>query len=135
MRPEYAAPGGDGQAGLAPIGVSITGGERASYEAGSWRVPKGLLVAQLQVLLQAGRLQVARGLPDAAVLVEELQNFQVRVTAAGHEQFASWREGSHDDLVLATALAAWAAEHMPRSPFEGMGMAVFAHGKVKGWGY
>ncbi len=77
-------------------------------------MPKSLLVSQLQVLLQAGRLKVARGLPDAAVLVEELSSFQVRVTAAGHEQYAAWREGAHDDLVLATALAAWYAERPRR---------------------
>ena len=33
--------------------------------------------------------------------------FKRRVTPAGHEQMASWRESVHDDLVLATALACW----------------------------
>ncbi|HEY7309269.1 MAG TPA: hypothetical protein VH643_07940 [Gemmataceae bacterium] len=68
------------------------------------------LISKLQVLLQARRLQVARTLPEAAVLVKELENFRVKITAARPETFASWREGQHDDLVLAAALAAWLGE-------------------------
>jgi hypothetical protein len=35
---------------------------------------------------------------------------QVKVSTAGNEQFGAWREGAHDDLVLAVALACWAVE-------------------------
>jgi hypothetical protein len=28
----------------------------------------------------------------------------------GHDSYGQWREGQHDDLVLAVALAAWWAE-------------------------
>jgi hypothetical protein len=49
-------------------------------------------------------------LPEAELLVKELQNFKVKITAAANEVFGEWREGQHDDLVLATALAAWAGE-------------------------
>ena len=31
------------------------------------------------------------------------------VTASGREQYGAWREGTHDDLVFAVALAYWAA--------------------------
>ena len=34
---------------------------------------------------------------------------RVKVSASGHESFAAWREGTHDDLVLAVALACWRA--------------------------
>jgi hypothetical protein len=40
-------------------------------------VPKKELVAAVQVLLQSKRLHVARSLPDAPVLVRELENFKV----------------------------------------------------------
>jgi hypothetical protein len=65
------------------------------------------------VLLQGRRLTVAKSLPFAEALVEELQNFQVKVTEAAHETFGALGDGYHDDLVLAIMLAAWAAEHAP----------------------
>jgi hypothetical protein len=39
--------------------------------------------------------------------VKELREMRVKVGASGHENFDAWRSGSHDDLVLATALACW----------------------------
>jgi hypothetical protein len=63
-------------------------------------------------LLQGRRLKVA-SLPFTPILVEELLNFQVKVTEAANETFGTWRAGRHDDLVLAIAFAAWAAENAP----------------------
>jgi hypothetical protein len=74
-------------------------------------VPKKELVSVLQVLLQSKRLQVARALPMAAVLVKELECFRVKFTPSANETFEAWRERDHDDLVLAAALAAWVGEH------------------------
>ena len=34
---------------------------------------------------------------------------QVKISASGNEQLAAWREGTHDDLVFAVALAYWNA--------------------------
>jgi hypothetical protein len=41
------------------------------------------------------------------VLTGELETFQVKITAAANDVYGTWREGTHDDMVLATALAAW----------------------------
>jgi hypothetical protein len=99
------------------VPVTITGGHAVTRaEDGSFHVPKKELVTALQVVLQAHRLQIARGLPDAAALVRELQQFQVKITVAANETFGVWRDGQHDDLVLAVALACWWAERTP--PFE-----------------
>lgn len=69
------------------------------------------LVSTIQVLLQTKRLKIAPALPEAQTLVEEMTNFQVRISQAGHDSYGAWwREGSHDDLLLAVALACWAAE-------------------------
>jgi len=76
-------------------------------------VPKKALVSTLQVVLQGRRLIVAKSLPFAAALVEELQNFQVKVTEAANETFGAVGGGYHDDLVLAIMIAAWAGEHAP----------------------
>ena len=55
-------------------------------------------------------MQVARSLPDAGVLLREMHNFRVKITAAANETFSPWREGDHDDLVLAVAVAVWQGE-------------------------
>ena len=93
------------------IPVTITAGQRLTITAdGSHRVPKRALVFCLQRLLNTGRLKVARTLPEAETLLQEMRNFRVRITPAVHETFGTWRDGEHDDLVLAAALACWQAE-------------------------
>jgi hypothetical protein len=96
------------QAKLRP--VTITGGSKPKLDGG-WHVPKKDLVGTLQVLLQSRRLRVAPTLPEAPTLVQELTTFQVKITPAANETFGAWREGAHDDLVLAVAVAAWEGEH------------------------
>jgi hypothetical protein len=86
-------------------GHAVTGGEAAVLH-----VPKKELVGTLQVLLQTRRLQVFRSLPEAAVLVQELENSRAKVTTARQETLELWREGRHDDLVLAVPMAAWLGE-------------------------
>jgi hypothetical protein len=94
------------------VPVLITAGHQVNHEADGWHVPKKELVSALQVLLQTRRLKVAK-LPLRDVLLKELENFKVKVTAAANETFEAWRERDNDDLVLATALAAWLAERTP----------------------
>jgi threonine dehydrogenase-like Zn-dependent dehydrogenase len=97
------------QAVLRP--VTITGGHALNVNAaGGWLVPKKDLVGVMQVLLQARRLTVAPRLAEAQTLVKELQNFRIKITAAANEVFEAWRDGQHDDLVLAVAVAAWVGE-------------------------
>jgi hypothetical protein len=88
----------------------ITHGERGKREDGFLSVPKRDLIVGMQVMLQEGTLRIARQLPFGETLVEELQSMEVRVSRAGREQFDTWREGAHDDLVFAVALACWAAK-------------------------
>jgi hypothetical protein len=98
--------------GASLMPITITAGHKAEPDAvgTGWRVPKKDLVGVLQVLLQERRIKVAPQLPEAPTLVRELQNFRVKVTAAANEIYEAWREGQHDDLVLAVGIAAWAAE-------------------------
>ena len=92
------------------IGVTITGGDSESMADGYYRVPKRDLIIGLQVLLQNGRLRIAGRLEHGPTLAKEMADMQVRTSPAGKEQYGAWREGQHDDLVLATALACWWAE-------------------------
>jgi len=89
--------------------VTITGGDRASRSDGGWKVPKRDLVVGLEVMLETGSLRIAAGLRDGETFIKELAGMRVKVSAGGREQFEAWREGTHDDLVLAAALACWRA--------------------------
>jgi hypothetical protein len=92
------------------VPITITAGQSVTpSEDHGYHVPKKELVTCLQLLLQEHRLAVASGLPDVDVLLRELQNFRVKITLAANETFGAWREGDHDDLVLAVALTCWHA--------------------------
>ena len=85
--------------------VHITGGSTINHDRGVEYVPKRDLVSVVQVALQTDKLKVASALPEAQTLVRELQDFQVKITDAANDTYGAWREGTHDDLVLAVALA------------------------------
>ncbi len=88
--------------------VIITGGERGHLDRGYRTVPKRDLISNLEIMLERGELRTAEKLPNRARLVEEMMNMKSKPTKAGNEVIGA--EGKHhDDLVLAVALAAWAA--------------------------
>jgi hypothetical protein len=100
------------RAGLRPIGVTITSGDRAAVDwthgpDAEWHVAKLLLVSTLQAALNEHTLRIAKTLPDARAFVEELMDFRATIgEATGYTSFGA-REGAHDDLVLAVALGLW----------------------------
>jgi hypothetical protein len=96
------------------VAVTITSGEAVSRGPGGLNVPKRELAGILITLMQTGRLLIAKDLPEAPLLKDELENFKVKINVAtGNESFEAWREKDHDDLVLAVALAAWLGERTP----------------------
>ncbi len=96
------------EAGLNPIAITITGGSVVTEQAWDhFHVPKRDLVSAIQIPLQGRRLSIAPALPEADLLKQELANFQVKVTTAAHDTYGAWRQGTHDDLVLALAVAIW----------------------------
>jgi hypothetical protein len=94
--------------GISPIGVMITAGTAQTEDGKFLHVPKMLLISRLQALLHEGRLKIQNSLPEAAVLMGELLDYRIQYTAAGHMTFNA-REGRHDDLVLALAIACYRA--------------------------
>lgn len=99
---------------LRPVAVTITAGNKVTSDGREFGVPKRDLIGVLEVTMQTGRLRIARELPEAKTLVDELLNFKRKVTLAGRDTYEAWREGTHDDLVLATSLACWYAERHVR---------------------
>ena len=97
--------------------VHIHGGDSVSRGGGAVRVPKRNLVYALVAAFQTGRLKIAAGLDLAHVLTDELLNFKLKISPhTGHDSYEHWRENQHDDLVLATALAVWLAQHRKTYP-------------------
>jgi hypothetical protein len=103
---------------LTPVAVNITGGDSVTRDGSDYRVPKRDLVSTVQVLLQSERLKIAKELPEAQTLINELLAFKVSINLRGHDSYGNdvgeWRENPHDDLVLAVALAAWWGENRPK---------------------
>ncbi len=101
--------------------VHITGGSTVNYDRGIEYVPKRNLVSVVQVALQTDKLKIASALPEAQNLVRELQGFQVKITDAANDTYGAWREGAHDDLVLAVALALYIGKKRGAPIIQGSG--------------
>ena len=104
--------------GLRPQRVWITAGQeegRRAVGARAWTVPKITLVSRLQAALHAGELRLSPRLAELRALQAELGEFRMRHTAAGAAVFGA-REGRHDDLVLALAVALWWGQRHARGP-------------------
>jgi hypothetical protein len=96
-------------AGLRPNRVTITADLEATRHGGrSWHVAKGILISNLEARMHTGELRVAPDIAERGAFADEMQDFQRKVTAAGRATWAA-REGAHDDLVLAVAIAVWFA--------------------------
>jgi hypothetical protein len=87
--------------------VTITGGDHEQCTTHGYQVPKRDLVIGLDLMLEAGTLEISAGLEMGEEMLAELRAMEVSVSGRGHERFEATR--THDDLVLATALACWRA--------------------------
>ena len=90
--------------------LTIIGSGQATAGVYGAHVPKRDLVVMLKVLLESKRIEFAGSWPETATLIRETLAFQVKITNAANDTYGAWREGTHDDLVLAVAMAAWWAE-------------------------
>ena len=94
--------------------VSLTGGLRARWvDARSVNLPKEQMVSTLIALMEGRRLWVAADERNAFVrFKEELEDYQLKISTEGHDQFGAMKTGEHDDITSAIGLAAWVAEDM-----------------------
>ena len=101
------------------VPIIITGGVDQHFEKGSWRIPKSRLLERMQVDAQYGQLKIASGIDLLDTLKRELANVRPKMKAeTAYLSYEEIRESEHDDLVLATSLAHWAAhkyDYLPSS--------------------
>ena len=89
--------------------VILTGGEWESGAEGVWCVPKQNLVAGLRLMLENRELGLPLMYGPSQLLVKEMTEMETWMGERGGRCFGSRREGAHDDLVMASALACWRA--------------------------
>ena len=82
-------------------------------------------IASARYTAQRGAIVRVTDLRSAEVLVKELREMRVKVSAGGHESFEAWRSGAHDDLVLATALACWRSKWLVPPVLGGRRLGMF----------
>jgi len=93
-------------AGLSVTPVYLTGTDKSVKEGRDLRLGKALLVSRLQVLLQSDRIHMEKT-AEAEALVQELLNYEIRVSDDAHATFGAFKTGAHDDLATALGLAVW----------------------------
>lgn len=89
--------------------ISITGGMDSTFTEGHYNVPKRELVTALQIRFQNETLKIAKGIKEAAALVEEMANFETKISDSGRDTYGG-RSGVHDDIVLSVAMGVWLAD-------------------------
>jgi hypothetical protein len=89
--------------------VLITSGAEQHLTNGVWHVPKVDLLAGVQAALETGELRIARRMRETQTLVQEMMDVRVKLRGSGGMRLGADGFGQHDDLVLAVALACWAA--------------------------
>ena len=101
---------------LRPVTITFNGQEGPNGHGGH-SVPKLNLVSRLQALMHTGCLHMPDTLPLAKTFRRELLDFRVSYSAVGNATFGA-REGAHDDLILAVALAVYGLDGNRRAVVE-----------------
>lgn len=91
------------------IGITITAGREVRTTSEGFTVPKLELISNVQARFATGALKIAAMLPEAKALAAELADFRVQSGTTGATYMGA-REGAHDDLVLALAIALFVAD-------------------------
>lgn len=115
----YAA---EPHAAICPVTIvaSTMGKAKCQKSPYEWHVPKVEIVNALVVASEQRRIlvgpsqadgKVVQQLRDSDTLRAELSTFRTKLSKAGNEQFGTWRQAEHDDLVLAAAIGIWVAEN------------------------
>jgi hypothetical protein len=99
--------------------VNITAGREVNETADALNIPKRDLIMSTLISFEKGFLEFAADMPELPLLIDELQNFEMRFTAKGNDTYSA-KGANHDDLVLALSLAVWSAKNTEESFHEDM---------------
>ena len=95
--------------GVKVVACYFTHGDRRTEERVNGQeqvsIGKAWLVSRLQALLQTNRLHLPQT-AEAALLAQELLDYEIKVSEDANDRYGAFRVGSHDDLVTALGLAA-----------------------------
>ncbi len=86
--------------------VFFTHGDRRTENGDQVTLGKAWLVSRLQSLFQSDRLHLPPGHPEAAAMMRELMDYEIKVDQNANDRYGAFKTGSHDDLVTALGLAA-----------------------------
>ena len=100
--------------GVCPVAASITAGNSLSAAAGVYHLGKARLIGMFLAAFDSGRVQINPNLPIYPQLERELINYRAEITDQGYAKFEA-RQGEHDDLLFALALAVWWGEEARRA--------------------
>jgi hypothetical protein len=90
------------------VAATFTHGDRLvldPYGRGTASVGKAYLVNRLQVLIQSSRLHIPAMKPEAAAMMTELQNYEIRIDEDSNDRYGAFKVGTHDDLVTGLGLS------------------------------
>ena len=76
-----------------------------------YHVPKGHLISGLMAAFDSKSVYMTRRSREIDQIVTELAKFGIYITESGRDTFDDWGKGHHSDLVIALALAVWAADY------------------------
>jgi hypothetical protein len=94
--------------------INITGGREPSESNDAFNIPKRDLIMNCLIAFERGFLKFAGNMSELPLLIDELQNFEMRFTAKGNDTYSA-KGANHDDLVLALSLAVWSAKNTDES--------------------
>lgn len=85
----------------------FTHGDRYKGHRGAREISvgKAYLVGRLKSLFQTDRILLPKQHGEAATMVQELLDYEIRVSEDANEKYGAFSVGSHDDLVTALGLA------------------------------
>jgi len=93
------------ESGLNVIPVFFTHGDRRTEDRDQITLGKAWLVSRLKTLFQTGRVRLPPNHPEAPAMIDELQNYEIKVDQNANDRYGAFRVGKHDDLVTALGLA------------------------------
>jgi len=85
--------------------VYFTHGDRRTEDAEAVHLGKLALVSRLNLLLGKHLVHLPSQSPEAEALIQELQDYEIRVDEHANDRYGAFKTGAHDDLVTALGLA------------------------------